>query len=388
MQNNLLGKVIILTIIIFIMEVIVISSTGTVVEKQFLKSYNNYGFGYRLYEPGSQYDPGPVTFKLNDPETVYALAYYNNTITGGCYNPNTYTWYVCDDMGNIWTVDIWSGAMTIIGGNSENLSALAYDSQTNTMYGAYQDFLYGIDMQTGDKLWEWSTGIFDISGMAANGFGYLYIVDKITDDLWRLDIETFTSTCVGPLFIDLEDIADLEFDFDTEILYLSAYTTQGELYKINTWIGEATLIDNFEEGARISGFIIPWNWPSCPPEAPKINGPQTGKSRHVYTYKFVSEDPDADDVYYHILWGDDDFEEWIGPYKSDEVVFVNHSWPKKGTYTIMARAKDVYGAIGEWGTLEVTMPKNKPHIFNFPLLSWLFERFPNVFPVLRYLLGL
>jgi len=36
----------------------------------------------------------------------------------------------------------------------------------------------------------------------------------------------------------------------------------------------------------------------------------------------------------------------------------------------------------------LTTPKNKPFNFNYPLLSWLFERFPNVFPILRYLLGL
>lgn len=36
----------------------------------------------------------------------------------------------------------------------------------------------------------------------------------------------------------------------------------------------------------------------------------------------------------------------------------------------------------------LTTSKNKPFIFNFPLLNWLFERFPNVFLILRYLLGL
>ena len=38
--------------------------------------------------------------------------------------------------------------------------------------------------------------------------------------------------------------------------------------------------------------------------------------------------------------------------------------------------------------VKLTTPKNKPFIFNFPLLNWLFERFPNMFPILRYLVGL
>jgi len=33
----------------------------------------------------------------------------------------------------------------------------------------------------------------------------------------------------------------------------------------------------------------------------------------------------------------------------------------------------------------IITPKNKPFIFNFPLLNWLFERFPNAFPILRYI---
>ncbi|UCF13046.1 MAG: hypothetical protein JSW06_02005 [Thermoplasmatales archaeon] len=41
-------------------------------------------------------------------------------------------------------------------------------------------------------------------------------------------------------------------------------------------------------------------------------------------------------------------------------------------------------------TIDVSMttPTNRPFNFNYPLLSWLFERFPNAFPILRYMLGL
>jgi hypothetical protein len=41
----------------------------------------------------------------------------------------------------------------------------------------------------------------------------------------------------------------------------------------------------------------------------------------------------------------------------------------------------------DYEIISVTLatPKNKPFIHNNPLLSWLFERFPNLFPVLRQL---
>jgi len=44
----------------------------------------------------------------------------------------------------------------------------------------------------------------------------------------------------------------------------------------------------------------------------------------------------------------------------------------------------------DYCTIDVSLatPKNKAFIFNFPLLNWLFERFPYVFPILRYILAL
>ena len=36
---------------------------------------------------------------------------------------------------------------------------------------------------------------------------------------------------------------------------------------------------------------------------------------------------------------------------------------------------------------KLVTPKNKPFFYNFPLLSWIFERYPNAFPILRHILG-
>jgi len=44
----------------------------------------------------------------------------------------------------------------------------------------------------------------------------------------------------------------------------------------------------------------------------------------------------------------------------------------------------------DYCTIDVSLatPRNKAFNFNFPLLSWLFERFPNMFPILRHMLML
>lgn len=328
--------------------------------KPLSESYDTYGYGYRLYDPEGRYDPGPVRFKLDEPEKVYPLAYNNRTITGGCYNSSAYTWYVCDVTGNIWTIDMWSGATTLIFGTGEGLSALASDPQTGEMYGAYNDVLYGIDMQSGEILWEWDIAdgsLGPIVGMAADGYDHLYVVD-LFDTLYRLDLETFNVTSIGPLLITIEGTADLEFDVNTGILYLSASTNQGELYKVNTAHGEATLIGVFDAGARVSGFIIPWNWPPPPPESPQITGPNNGKINVEYEYTFVSTDPEGDDLTYIINWSDGTIGEH-GVYPSGEPILVKHAWSEQGTYIIKAKARNVHGVESDWGTFEVTMPSNK-----------------------------
>ncbi len=124
-----------------------------------------------------------------------------------------------------------------------------------------------------------------------------------------------------------------------------------------------------------------------PPETPSIDGETSGKAGEDYEYIFNSTDPDGDSVMYFIDWGDNNTE-WTEYSPSGTEVKVKHSWSEKGEYTIKAKAKDIHDAESDWETLEVTMPKNKVFNFNFNLLSWLFERFPHMFPILRHLLEL
>ena len=41
-----------------------------------------------------------------------------------------------------------------------------------------------------------------------------------------------------------------------------------------------------------------------PPDKPTIEGPSSGNAGIEYEFKFCSEDPDEDDIYYCIDWGD------------------------------------------------------------------------------------
>ncbi|MFX1555020.1 MAG: nitrous oxide reductase family maturation protein NosD [Promethearchaeota archaeon] len=134
--------------------------------------------------------------------------------------------------------------------------------------------------------------------------------------------------------------------------------------------------DNYPLMEAYTGFD------SDAPDAPTINGPHSGKVGEEYEYTFVTTDPNGDDVHFYITWGDGTFEKWIGPFGSGEEVKLNHTWTRKSSYCITAQAKDTNGLIGPWGTLMLTMPRNRA------TYNSLFLRFLEQFPILHRLLSL
>jgi hypothetical protein len=104
-----------------------------------------------------------------------------------------------------------------------------------------------------------------------------------------------------------------------------------------------------------------------PPEKPDIDGPTIGAEGIEYEYSFYTTDPDEDDVYYYIEWGDGQVEEWIGSYNSGEIATVNHTWISPDDYEIRAKAKDINNEESEWSdvylvTIVENEPPNKPTI--------------------------
>ena len=94
-------------------------------------------------------------------------------------------------------------------------------------------------------------------------------------------------------------------------------------------------------------------------------------------------DSDGDTVKYYIVW-DHGNTEWTNDFSASGIpVTVSHTWAKKDTYTISAKAKDEYGAESEWATLEVEMPVS--HQVQYQFINRLFELLPNAFTILRHL---
>ena len=122
-----------------------------------------------------------------------------------------------------------------------------------------------------------------------------------------------------------------------------------------------------------------------PPETPTISGPTNGGIDTPLTFTFNSVDPDDDDVEYYIKWGDGYIENWDGPHASGIDVSLIHTYTREKTFTIEAKARDIFGDESGWATFTVTIPRSK----NIDSLFLRFlENHPNMFLLLRQMLGL
>ena len=250
--------------------------------------------------------------------------------------------------------------------------------------------VYCLDALTGDPIWTSDVGdVFDWSSPAV-AYGYVYIGSGLWSDerkfyclddsdgslVWMKPNIFFgmsspgvtspavadgkvyvssTSTLIGKLFcLDAFTGEEVWIHSKLGIWIIATHPTVADE---KVFIGYATELAILGEDGEI--FCLTDIDPDAP-DAPTISGQARGNPGEEYDYTITTTDPNGDDVFYYITWGDGTMGEWIGPYSSGESVTVNHTWSEKGKYEVRARAKDTDGLRGAIGTLAVTMPKNHP----------------------------
>jgi rhodanese-related sulfurtransferase len=180
----------------------------------------------------------------------------------------------------------------------------------------------------------------------------------------------------------LQEFIDM-FDGEEVILYCKG--------GYRSLVGAYILCDSNFTGTiyNMLGGINSWKSAGFPirnntgPDSPDIEGPICGKTGEEYTYNFSTVDDEEDGVYYWIDWDDETPLEWIGPYESDQLVQINHTWDKKGTYLIKAKVKDFYGNESSLTEHEVTMPRYKKILTN-SFLNYLFNKYLILQKILRF----
>jgi len=100
-----------------------------------------------------------------------------------------------------------------------------------------------------------------------------------------------------------------------------------------------------------------------PPDTPIIKGQKIFKVGEggESTYTIYSIDPEGNNIFYEIKWGDGIID-YLGPYESGLNVSIDSHIPlNKGTYVLLKiRAKDVFGAESDWATFSIYVVSVKP----------------------------
>ncbi len=120
------------------------------------------------------------------------------------------------------------------------------------------------------------------------------------------------------------------------------------------------------------------------PEKPTITGPTSGKVGVPLDFNVVTTDPEGHDIYYMVLWGDGNMEDYTGPYASGEEATFSHVWSSVGEFNIIVKAQDHFGAKSPQNNLELSITKNKA-VTN-PVFLQLLEKLMDRFPFIERLL--
>ena len=162
----------------------------------------------------------------------------------------------------------------------------------------------------------------------------------------------------------------------------SVYTTSDGGYIV------AGDIDSTESAGAglIDGWLIKLEaFENNPPDKPdKPSGPESGEPETEYTYSSSTSDSNGDQIFYLWDWGDGNLSDWLGPYDSGDTCEASYTWAEEGEYDIKVMSKDEHGAESDWSDpLPIEMPQNIEFNYNYNLIEWFFEHYPNAFPLLR-----
>jgi outer membrane protein assembly factor BamB len=355
-----------------------------------------------LYE--SRLYIGALDFEVHCFDSMNGLQIWNFTtgdfVTGtpAAYEGNI---YIGSWDNTLYCLNATTGAVvwTYLTGGPVSDSAAICDGKV--YFGSSDNKTYCLDAETGKELWEYTTGGQILSSPAiANGNVYIGSLDY---NVYCFGGENqnpsanFTWTPPDPspshaIFFDASSsydpdgyITSYEWDWDNDGIFeevSSAPTATHAWSNPGAYPVSLRVTDNDSASGTMTKTVVVRNQP---PDTPIIQGPASGKTGHMLNYSITSTDPDGDSLSYYVDWGDGSTSGWIGPYPSGDAVTLSHTWTLKGTYTMKAKARDIYGNESGWGILKVTMPLSyeSPH---FRLLAWLLERFPHACPFLRYLL--
>ncbi len=101
-----------------------------------------------------------------------------------------------------------------------------------------------------------------------------------------------------------------------------------------------------------------------PPNIPTIlSGPDNGYINTSYNFTASTTDIEGDDIAYQFDWGDGNQSSWSNFEASGTQITMSYSWQVTRTFSVMARARDINGAISDWSNPHTIVIDTSPSGF-------------------------
>ncbi|MCD4680463.1 MAG: T9SS type A sorting domain-containing protein [Bacteroidales bacterium] len=215
---------------------------------------------------------GPSKFNMQFPGIITNISDQSTMVPVYCGTwgaGNRWFGLLYEPIKQFLTFDTITGARSIISISNpvttdENWTGLSYDYSTNTMYAmsysaATESVLYTIDVWTGAPTMIGSTSGLMIN-LACNLAGDLYSVGIGDDQLYSIDKMTGVGTAIGYIGFDANFAQDMEFDRAGDRLFMAAYdaTNGGQLRIVDVNTGMSINLGEFDSGAEVTGLAIPY----------------------------------------------------------------------------------------------------------------------------------
>ncbi len=208
------------------------------------------------------------TFPLPGPYTIAPISSNANPIYGGDFDDNGTLYAFNGTDATLLTIDTATGAETTVANitgllASETLRGIAWNESNSTMYllagQGEVGSIYTVDLTSGAATLVGST---TVTGwlpiwLAIDSNGNAFMADVGLDSLFSVDLTTGTATLVGALGININFAQDADFDPDTDTLYMGAYLGGGVnvFASVDTTTGVATPLGSVNADCAELGVV-------------------------------------------------------------------------------------------------------------------------------------
>lgn len=232
--------------------------------------------------------------------------------------------YIGSDDNNVYCLDAATGGKiwnftTDVGGGGISSSPAVFDGKV--YIGAYDYNIYCLDAADGHEIWSYMIGDY-VSSSPAVADGKVFIGSQDDGGFDCLNAEN--GNHIWSYFYGINgDVLS-----SPAVAYGNAYIT-------------------FTDGAG-NGKVYCFGDLYQSPSEPTISGPTAGGPEIELNFSAVATDPEGNQIYYMLDWGDGNISDWLGPFDSNESITINHSWTNNREYEIRAKAKNVFNNESDW----------------------------------------